>query len=62
MGEFLKEYRERIVRGYHETAQRFPAVFEEINARMESLDPEIRLAMQYLYMTMPYSDQVFKDT
>ena len=23
---------------------------------MENLDPEIRLAMQYLYMTMPYSD------
>ena len=56
MGEFLKENRERIVCGYHETVQRFPAVFEEINARMESLDPEIRLAMQYLYMTMPYSD------
>ena len=56
MGEFLKENRERIVCGYHETVQRFPAVFEEINARMESLDPEIRIAMQYLYMTMPYSD------
>lgn len=56
MSEFLKQSRERILRGYEETKLQFPGVFEETDKEIQKQDPETALALKYLYMTMPCSD------
>ncbi len=56
MGEFLKENRERILKGYEKTDEKFPGVFEEVDGKLGMLDTDTALAVKYLYMTMPVSD------
>ena len=56
MGEFLKENRERILKGYDKNAEKFPGVFEEVDRKLGMLDEDTALAVKYLYTTMPVSD------
>lgn len=56
MSEFLKESRERILKGYGEIKAQFPGIFEETDKKIKEQEPETALALKYLYMTMPCSD------
>lgn len=56
MSEFLKESRERILKGYEEIKAQFPGIFEETDKKIKEQEPETALALKYLYMTMPCSD------
>ena len=56
MSEFLKESRERILKGYEEIKAQFPGIFEETDKKIKKQEPETALALKYLYMTMPCSD------
>lgn len=56
MSEFLKESRERILKGYEEIKVQFPGIFEETDKKIKEQEPETALALKYLYMTMPCSD------
>ena len=56
MSEFLKESRDRILKGYEEVKVQFPGVFEETDKKIAKQDEETALALKYLYMTMPCSD------
>lgn len=56
MSEFLKESRERILKGYEEIKAQFPGIFEETDKKIKEQESETALALKYLYMTMPCSD------
>ena len=56
MSEFLKESRERILKGYEKIKAQFPGIFEETDKKIKEQEPETALALKYLYMTMPCSD------
>lgn len=53
---FLENNRSRIEKQFETFCQKLPGVAVHISKRMDALNPDVVLALKYLYVCMPYSD------
>ncbi len=53
---FLENNRSRIEKQFETFCQKLPGIAAHINKRMDALNPDVILALKYLYVCMPYSD------
>ena len=53
---FLENNRSRIEKQFETFCQKLPGIAAHISKRMDALNPDVILALKYLYVCMPYSD------